>query len=102
MVPRYSLPSPSNAHLTKALTPAQVERYEADVFAPGAALPQLLGYRDHGYDAEEPATAQMLLQLTGDDQSGMEFGDCEYVAFFIDAKRLAKHDFGKVWPHVGD
>ena len=32
----------------------------------------------------------------------MEFGDAEYLSFFIDAKKLAKGDFATVWPHIGD
>ena len=44
----------------------------------------------------------MLLQLTGDSQTGMEFGDVEYLSFFIDEKKLAKGDFSKVWPRIGD
>ena len=46
--------------------------------------------------------AGALLQLTGDAQSDMEFGDCDFLTFFIDKKRLAKADFSKVWTHVGD
>lgn len=96
------LPSPSNKHVTELLDSEQVERYEADVFVDQAAWPQLLGFRNHGYDAEEPSSAQLLLQLTGDSQSDMEFGDCDFLAIYIDKKKLAAGDFSKVWPHVGD
>jgi uncharacterized protein YwqG len=44
----------------------------------------------------------MLLQLTGDDQTEMQFGDCDYLAFFMHEKKLAEREFGKVWPRVGD
>jgi hypothetical protein len=101
--PTYKLPSPSNRHVTSVLDDTQLQRYIDDVFvSPSVALPQILGYRDHGYDAEEPMTAQMLFQLTGDDQSDMEFGEGDFLAFFIDKKKLAKADFSMVWPHVGD
>lgn len=44
----------------------------------------------------------MLLQLTGDDQTEMQFGDDELLAFFMHEKQLAAREFGKVWPRVGD
>lgn len=97
-----SLPSPSNRHLTKRLKGAKLERYEQDVYADPPLLPQLLGYRVHGYDSEEPATAQMLLQLPGDDQTQMEFGDRDALSCYIAIKKLAERDFGKVWPRLGD
>lgn len=97
-----SLPSPSNRHLTKLLKGAKLERYEQEVYVDPPLLPQLLGYRVHGYDAEEPATAQMLLQLPGDNQTDMEFGDADALSCFIAIKKLAEGDFGKVWPHLGD
>jgi hypothetical protein len=100
--PTLSLPSPSNRHVTKLLKGDKLARYEQDVFDVPIALPQLLGYRCHGYDAEEPATSQMLLQLTGDDQTEMEFGDVEFLAFYIHEKKLAQREFGKVWPKIGD
>lgn len=102
LAPKVSMPSPNNAHVRKALKPAVIETYAEDVHVDLPALPQILGYRDHGYDAEEAATSQMLLQLTGDDQSDMEFGDCDYLSFFISEKALAKGDFKKVWPKIGD
>lgn len=100
--PTLSLPSPSNRHVTKLLKGDKLARYEQDVFDSGIALPQLLGFRNHGYDAEEKATSQMLLQLTGDDQTEMEFGDAEYLSFFIHEQKLAEREFGKVWPKIGD
>ncbi len=96
------LPSPSNKHVTKLLKGKALASYEQDVFDDSPALPQLLGFRNHGWDAEEPATAQMLLQLTGDSQTDMEFGDMDFAAFYIAKQRLAKADFSKVWPRVGD
>lgn len=100
--PTWSLPSPSNAHVTKRLKGARLEAYTDDVFDSETPLPRVLGYRDHGYDAEVPATAQLLLQLPGDEQSEMEFGDAEVLSFFTDAKRLTRGDFSKVWPKFGD
>lgn len=97
------LPSPTNRHVTSVLkNKADRDRYASDVCMDTPALPQFLGYRDHGWDAEEPATAQMLLQLTGDEPTDMQFGDCDYLSFFMDAKKLAAGDFSKVWPHIGD
>ena len=32
----------------------------------------------------------------------MQFGDVDTLSFFIDEKRLAKHDFSKVLAQVGD
>jgi hypothetical protein len=100
--PGLSLPSPSNRHLTKRLKGARRDSYEQEVYGEPLLLPQLLGYRVHGYDAEEPATARMLLQLPGDDQTEMQFGDVDALSCFIAIKKLAERDFGKVWPHLGD
>jgi hypothetical protein len=100
--PALSLPSPSNRHLTKLLKGAKLDSYEQEVYGEPLLLPQLLGYRVHGYDAEEPATAQMLLQLPGDDQTEMEFGDVDALSCYIALKKLAEGEFGKVWPHLGD
>jgi uncharacterized protein YwqG len=100
--PTWSLPSPSNPHAAKALKGPALEAYERDVFELENPLPRVSGYRDHGYDAEEPRTAQLLLQLPGDPQSEMEFGDAEALSFFIDTKALARGDFSKVWPKIGD
>ena len=65
-------------------------------------LPQLLGYRDHGYDAEEPATSELLLQLPGDTQTEMEFGDGEVLGLYLASAKLAAGEFGKIWPRLGD
>jgi hypothetical protein len=100
--PALSLPSPSNRHLTKRLKGARRDIYEQEVYGEPLLLPQLLGYRVHGYDAEEPATARMLLQLPGDDQTEMQFGDDDALSCFIALEKLAEGDFGKVWPHLGD
>lgn len=100
--PTLSLPSPTNPRATKALKGAALETYENEVFDAQTPLPRVFGYRDHGYDAEEPGTAQMLLQLPGDTQSEMEFGDVEALSFLVDTRALAKGDFSKVWPKVGD
>lgn len=100
--PTLSLPSPTNPHAAKVLKGAKLETYESDVFDQQNPLPRVFGYRDHGYDAEEPGSAQMLLQLPGDPQSDMEFGDVEALSFFVDKEALAKGDFSKVWPKIGD
>lgn len=96
------LPSPSNQRVTRLLKGDELRRYEEEVFDDSPALPQLLGHRNHGYDAEVPATAQLLLQLTGDSQTGMQFGDCDLLAFYIDEELLARREFGEVWPKIGD
>jgi uncharacterized protein YwqG len=100
--PTISLPSASNSHLTSVLKGEALEKYEADIANPSQPLLQVLGYREHGYDAEVKRGDQMLLQLPGDNQSGMEFGDVEAVSFFVDKKRLAAGDFKKVTPKIGD
>jgi hypothetical protein len=102
LVATLSLPSYSNAHVTKALDAETIGTYESEVFAHQQVLPKVLGYRDHGYDAEEPATARLLLQLPGDNQTDMEFGDADALSIFIGVKDLAKGNFAKIWPHVGD
>lgn len=102
LVQKISLPSPSNAHATKALKGETLEKYEADVWTSEEEHPKVLGYRDYGYDGEEPVTARLLLQLPGDNQSDMEFGDADPLSFFISVKDLAKGNFAKIWPHVGD
>jgi hypothetical protein len=101
--PTLSLPSPTHPHVTKQLRGDARERYEAEVFDDTAPmLPQLLGYRRHGYDAELKPSAQMLLQLPGDNQTQMQFGDVEVLALFVAASKLAAGEFGKVWPYIGD
>ncbi|MDX2012703.1 MAG: hypothetical protein SFW67_21065 [Myxococcaceae bacterium] len=97
-----SLPSPTNAVLTKALKGRALAAYEEKVFVAQTPLPKVFGFRDHGYDAEVPASAQLLLQLSGESQSGMEFGDAEPLSFFVDRQRLAKGDVSKAWPKLGD
>jgi hypothetical protein len=100
--PTLSLPSPTNPHAAKVLKGAKLETYESDVYDAQTPLPRVFGFRDHGYDAEEPGSAQMLLQLPGDTQTDMEFGDVEVLSFLVDKKALAKGDFSKVWPKIGD
>lgn len=102
LVAKLSMPSPSNAHVTKALDEEAIATYESEVFAHSEDLPKVLGYRDYGYDAEEPATARLLMQFPVDNQSGMEFGDADALSIFIATKDLAKGNFNKIWPHCGD
>lgn len=102
LAPKLSLPSYNNAHVTKALDAETIATYESEVFAHQQDLPKVLGYRDYGYDAEEPATARLLLQLPGDNQTDMEFGDADALSIFIGVKDLAKGRFTKIWPHIGD
>lgn len=84
----------TNRHLTKLLKGTRLDSYEQEVYGEPPLLPQLLGYRVHGYDAEEPATAQMLLQLPGDDQTEMEFGDVD-VATSARSGRTSETDDGR-------
>ena len=63
---------------------------------------QLLGYRNHGYDAENPETAQLLFRMTSDDRADMEWGDAECLDSYVPNKDLAKGVFKKAYPYVGD
>lgn len=100
-----TLPSPTNKHVSKVLRGKKRETYEevfeaCDAFEPVVA--QLLGFRRHGWDAEEPGTSEMLLQLPGDDQTGMQFGDIDVLGIYVARKRLEAGDFSKVRPRLGD
>lgn len=97
-----SLPSYNNVHVTSVLKGDALKKYGEEVWDQSAPLIQVFGYREHGYDAEAKKREQMLLQLPGDDQSDMEFGDVEAVSFFIDKAKLAAGDFRKVTPKIGD
>ncbi len=97
------IPAPTHPRVTRRLKGDALEAYESQVFDDTVPiLPQLLGYRDHGYEASQPATAEMLLQLPGDFQTEMEFGDAEVLGLYIHTRKLAAGDFKKVWPYVGD
>jgi len=104
--PTVTLPDPTNKHLTKVLRGKKRDRYEDEVYracdAASPLLPQLLGYRRHGWDAAAPGTSEMVLQLPGDTQTDMEFGDVEVLGIYIAAKRLAAGDFSRVRPRLGD
>ncbi|MBO6940909.1 MAG: DUF1963 domain-containing protein [Deltaproteobacteria bacterium] len=105
LVATVTLPSPSNKHVGKVLRGKKRDTYEevfeaCDAFEP--LLPQLLGFRRHGWDAEEPGTSEMLLQLPGDDQTGMQFGDIDVLGIYVARKRLEAGDFSKVRPRLGD
>jgi uncharacterized protein YwqG len=83
-----------------ALNKAEQDRY-GDLTLHSDERNHLLGYRDQGYD-ETPADVRVLLQITSDDQAVMEWGDVETLSFLIPKKDLARGDFSKVYPHVGD
>lgn len=97
-----SLPSYNNVHVTSVLKGDALEKYSDDIWDQTQPLVQVFGYREHGYDAEAKRSEQMLLQLPGDNQSDMEFGDVEAVSFYVDKKKLAAGDFKKVTPKIGD
>lgn len=101
-----TLPSPTNKHVGKVLRGKKRDVYEDQVYeacdAAEPLVPQLLGFRRHGYDAEEPGTSEMLLQLPGDDQTDMEFGDVEILGIYLARKRLEAGDFSRVRPRLGD
>ncbi len=95
------LPAPSNQQVTRALSAAERERYEKverDVLAEN----QLLGWRDRSWDGEQPTDVELLLQLTSDDQAGMEWGDGDALDFYSPRAALQKGDFTKVFPYCGD
>jgi hypothetical protein len=95
------LPAPSNQQVKKALTPAELKRYEKialDVLAEN----QLLGWRDRTYDGEQPPDVELLLQLTSDEPAGMEWGDSDALDFYSPRAALLKGDFSKVFPYCGD
>ncbi len=101
-VPTITLASPSNPSVTKLLKKPELEKYEEHVSLEHPELAQVLGFRNHGYDAENPATAQFLFRVTSDAQADMEFGDVDPLDFFVPKAGLAKGDFSKAYPYVGD
>lgn len=96
-----SLPSYNNVHVTSVLK-GDAGKYGEHVWDETQPMIQVFGYREHGYDAEAKRSEQMLLQLPGDNQTDMEFGDVDAVSFYVDKKKLAAGDFKKVSPKIGD
>lgn len=101
-VPTLTLPSPSNAALTRHLSKKEVASFEETLQLEHPVVSQILGYRNHGYDAENPATSQLLFRITSDPQADMEWGDEECLDFYVPQKDLAKGVFTKAYPYVGD
>jgi hypothetical protein len=101
-VPTLTLPSASNAALTKHLSKKEAGAFEESVQLDHPVVSQVLGYRNHGYDAENPATSQLLFRMTSDAQADMEWGDVDCLDFYIPQKDLAKGVFTKAYPYVGD
>lgn len=98
-----TVPSSSNPNVTKHLAAAARERYEEHVnLEPDDVLCQLLGYRYHGYDAENSAANRLLLRVTSDAQLDSSFGDEDPLDFYIPVKDLAAGKFGRVYPYIGD
>ena len=102
LVPMLKVPSSSHPRVTKRLKGEALSAYSDHVDLLQAPQHQVLGYRDHGYDSENPADAQLLFQCSSDPQADMTWGDVEELSFFIKEKDLAKGDFSKVWPYFGD
>lgn len=95
------LPAVSNQQVAAALTPAERQRYgklTLDFFPEN----QLLGWRDRSWDGEQPASVDLLLQVTSDAQAGMEWGDCDDLDFYSPRDALAAGDFSQVFPYCGD
>jgi hypothetical protein len=101
MVPTLTVPSSSNPVVTK-LGAKAAEAYEEHVALEQPEVPQLLGFRFHGYDAENPATARLLLRVSSDDQADMGWGDNDCLDLYIPRKDLEKGSFAKVYPYIGD
>lgn len=101
-VPTLTIPSSSNPNVTKNLTKKERAAFDEHMGFTHDLASQVLGYRNHGYDAENPATAQLLLRMTSDPQADMEWGDGDCLDFYVPTKDLAKGVFGKVYPYVGD
>lgn len=101
-VPTLTIPSSSNPNVTESLGKKECTAFERDVQFEHAVVSQLLGYRNHGYDAENPATSQLLFRMTSDAQADMEWGDLDCLDFYVPKKDLAKGVFDNVYPYVGD
>ena len=95
------LPAASNQQVKKALSAAEHKRYEK-IELGTLAQNQLLGWRDRTSDAEQPPDVELLLQLTSDEQAGMEWGDADALDFYSPRAALLKEDFSKVFPYCGD
>jgi uncharacterized protein YwqG len=101
-VPTLTVPSPTNPVVPKLLKKIGRAKYEEHVELEHPHLSQLLGFRQYGWDAENPATAQFLFRVTSDAQADMTFGDEDPLDFYVPKAGLAKGDFSKAYPYVGD
>src|SRR3954471_11633812 len=93
-VETLTVPSPSNPAVGEHLKDAEQARYEEHVTIEHPQLSQLLGFRNHGYDAENPESARLLLRVTSDAQSDTSWGDDDCLDLYIPAKDLSKGMFG--------
>ena len=100
----------ANVELAEALAPAQARRAAGEPMKKVATpdkhtceeVSQLLGFRNHGYDAENPASARLLLRVTSDAQADMSWGDNDCLDLYIKHTDLERGSFAKVYPYVGD
>lgn len=101
LVPTLTVPSPSHPVVTK-LGEAAEAAYREHVSIEHAEVAQLLGFRDHGYDAENPISARLLLRVTSDEQAATSWADHDNLDFYVKHADLARGSFAKVYPYVGD
>lgn len=98
-----TVPSSSNPAVTEHLGDDAQERYSEHVnLEPDDVLCQLLGFRYHGYDAENSDDNRLLLRVTSDAQLDSTFGDDDPLDFYIPKKDLAAGKFDRVYPYMGD
>ena len=97
LVPILRIPSPTNVLATRLLTGKTLEAYEAHHPYDFGLEVQLGGFRNQGYDAEQPENVQLLLQVPSDAALDVEYGDVETLNLYApDAKLEA------AFPYIGD
>jgi hypothetical protein len=69
---------------------------------PQPEVGQLLGFRDHGYDAENPESARLLLRVPSDAQADSTWGDEDFLDIYVPAADLKKGVFRRAYPYCGD
>ncbi len=95
------LPVASEPWVKQALSVAELKRYQ-QIDRVATPENQLLGCTERPWNPAQPADAQLLLQLSSDEQAGMEWGDGDTLDFYCPRAALGKGDFRGVWVHCGD
>jgi uncharacterized protein YwqG len=83
------------------LPKASVDAYEDDIRLSLEIGNQLLGFRSV-YEGELAEDVELLLQVTSEDEAGMEWGDVQDLAFMLPRAALKARDFSKIVAEAGE